>query len=270
MTDRQRPNPPEASRRCLIPLREGSSPMRLRLYCLPYAGASAGLFRTWRKVLPPEIALYGVEYPGRGTRVSEPAIERIDELACELAEALAYTPPGPYALFGHSMGSLVAFETAHQLVARDAPLPILLVASGHGAPSLPITAEPVHASPDPEFLARLRELNATPPEAFDMPDLLELMLPILRSDFRAAETYAPANRSKLEVPIAAYGGLADADVRRDQLMAWADETTARCIVRMFPGDHFFLSTTVERVVSALARDLLGALPTNIPPKPPRR
>src|SRR5258708_6156639 len=183
-------------------LREGS-PTTLRLYCLPYAGGSARLFRPWRNFLAPQIALCGVEYPGRGTRISEPTIDRIDKLAAELADALACAPPGPYALFGHSMGALVAFETSHQLVGRRAPLPILLVASGHGAPSLPRAAEPVHSSSDQDFIARLRELNATPPEALEMPDFLELMLPILRADFRAAETYVAANRPKLQIPIAA-------------------------------------------------------------------
>jgi surfactin synthase thioesterase subunit len=241
----------------------------LRLYCLPYAGGSAGLFRPWRKFLPSQIALCGVEYPGRGTRISEPTLDRINELAAQLADALACAPPGPYALFGHSMGALVAFETSHQLAARQAPLPILLVASGHGAPSLPRAAEAVHSSPDQDFIARLRELNATPPEALEMPDFLELMLPILRADFRAAETYVSANRPKLKIPIAAYGGLADADVSRDHLLAWADETTARCIVRVFPGDHFFLSTASERVVGMLARDLVHALPASIPHPAPQ-
>jgi surfactin synthase thioesterase subunit len=97
-----------------------------------------------------------------------------------------------------------------------------------------------------------------------MPDFLELMLPILRADFRASETYVPPNRPKLKIPIAAYGGLADVDVSRDQLLAWADETTAGCIVRMFPGDHFFLSTARERVVAMLTGDLVHALAASTP------
>jgi surfactin synthase thioesterase subunit len=191
--------------------------------------------------------------------MSEPTIDRIDILAGQMVGALAESPSGPYALFGHSMGALIAFEMSHQLASRGAPLPSLLVVSGHGAPSLPSTDRPVHARPDHEFIARLRELNATPPEILEMPDLLELMMPVLRADFRAAEMYVPANRPKLDIPIAAYGGLADPDVSRDQLLAWADETRARCMVRMFPGDHFFLRTAHERVVTMLVRDLAHAL-----------
>jgi surfactin synthase thioesterase subunit len=234
-------------------------PPRLQLYCLPYAGGSARVFQSWRDILPFDITLFGVEYPGHGGRIAEPAIDRIDILAGQLVSALAKVPRGPYALFGHSMGALAAFEMSHQLARRGILPPTLLVVSGHGAASLPSTDKPVHASSDDEFFARLRELNATPPEVLETPELLELMMPILRADFRAAETYAAANRPKLAIPIVAYGGLLDADVSRDQLLAWADETTACCTVRMFPGGHFFLRTARDQVVAALTRDLTQAL-----------
>ena len=238
-------------------------PPRLQLYCLPYAGGSARVFQWWRDLLPADIALFGAEYPGRGTRISEPAIDRVEVLASQLAGALAEAPCGPYALFGHSMGALTAFEMSHQLAKRGAHLPILLAVSGHGAPCASSVDSPVHASPDDEFLARLRELNATPPEVLKTPELLELIMPTLRADFRAAETYVPAKRPKLDIPIVAYGGLLDPDVSRDQLLAWADETTAPCTVRMFPGDHFFLRTALENVVAALVRDLTQALQTSV-------
>lgn len=250
---------PEVVSRCLVRLREPVVPARLRLYCLPYAGGSARVFQSWRNSLPADISLFGVEYPGHGCRISEPAIDRIDRLAGHLAGALAKVPRSPYALFGHSMGALAAFEISHQLAGRGALSPTLLVVSGHGAASLPATDRPVNASSDEEFLARLRELNATLPEVLETPDLLELMMPILRADFRAAETYVPMTRPKLGIPIVAYGGLLDPDVSRDQLAAWADETTAGCTVRMFPGDHFFLRTAREQVVAALTRDLTQAL-----------
>jgi surfactin synthase thioesterase subunit len=250
---------PERATRCFVRLREPSVSPRLRLYCLPYAGGSARVFQSWRDILPADIVLFGSEYPGRGRRISELALDRIDVLANQLVGALTEGPPGPYALFGHSMGALAAFEMAHQLAQCGAPLPVLLIVSGHGAASLPPVDRPVHASPDDEFLARLRELNATPPEVLETPELLELIMPTLRADFRAAETYVPAKRPKLDIPIAAYGGLLDPDVSRDQLQAWANETTAPCTVRMFPGNHFFLRSAPDNVVATLVRDLTQAL-----------
>lgn len=254
---------PESAGRCFVRLQEPSVRPRLQLYCLPYAGGSARVFQSWRDILPADMALFGVEYPGRGRRISEPAISRIDVLAGQLVGALTEAPRGPYALFGHSMGALAVFEMAHQLVRCGAPLPVLLIVSGHGAASLPSAERPVHASPDEEFLARLRQLNATPPEVLEMPELLELLMPTLRADFRAAETYVPAKRPKLDIPIVAYGGLTDPDVTRDQLLAWADETTASCAVRMFPGDHFFLRTASDKVVTTLVRDLTQALHASV-------
>lgn len=250
---------PERAGRSFIPLQQPTTPPSVELYCLPYAGGSAHVFQSWSHILPADIALIGVEYPGRGKRFSELTIDRIDFLANQLIRALAEVSRRPYALFGHSMGALAAFEMSHQLASCGASLPILLIVSGHGSPSVASTDRPVHASSDDEFLGRLRELKATPPEVLETPELLELMIPMLRADFRAAETYVPVNRPKLDIPIVAYGGLSDPDVSRDQLLAWADETTVRCTVRMFPGDHFFLRTARDKVVTTLARDLTQAL-----------
>jgi medium-chain acyl-[acyl-carrier-protein] hydrolase len=124
----------------------------------------------------------------------------------------------------------------------------------------------MHDSSHAEFIAHLRELGATPPEVFKSPDLLELVLPILRADFRACEIYKPCDRSKLKVDIAAYGGLADEDPSRDTLLGWQQETTGECVVRMFPGGHFFVSDCADRVVAMLERDFVGALATE-PAKP---
>jgi surfactin synthase thioesterase subunit len=124
----------------------------------------------------------------------------------------------------------------------------------------------MHDASHTEFIAHLCELGATPPEVFRSPDLLELVLPVLRADFRACETYKPCDRSKLHINIAAYGGLADADTSRDTLLGWQQETTGECVVRMFPGGHFFVSDCADRVVAMLERDFVAALATE-PAKP---
>jgi medium-chain acyl-[acyl-carrier-protein] hydrolase len=116
----------------------------------------------------------------------------------------------------------------------------------------------MHQASHAEFIAHLCELGATPPEVFSSPDLLELVLPILRGDFRACETYRPRDRPKLDINIAAYGGLGDADTSRDELLGWQRETTGECVVRMFPGGHFFVSDCPGRVIAMLERDLVEA------------
>jgi medium-chain acyl-[acyl-carrier-protein] hydrolase len=241
--------------------RVGKSRAHARVYCLPHAGGTAGIFRSWGKLLPPDIDICAIEYPGHGSRLGEPQLDSIEQVARSVADAIAVSPNVPYALFGHSMGSLVAFEACHVLAARRAAMPRLLVACGHRAPRAPRSAPPMHEAPHAEFVAHLRELGATPPEVFRSPDLLELMLPILRADFRACETYLPHDRPRLHINIAAYGGLGDADTSRPELLGWQEETTGECTVRMFPGGHFFVSECADRVVAMLERDFVEALST---------
>jgi medium-chain acyl-[acyl-carrier-protein] hydrolase len=242
----------------LVRLRRDSARTRLRLYCLPCAGGSAGVFRPWCDLLPPGVDVWGVEYPGHGSRISEPLTDRIDALADLIADAVAAQPAVPYVLFGHSMGSLVAFEMCHVLAARNATLPTLLVAAGHRGPRLPMSRPPVHDAPDAEFVAHLRELGATPPEVLQSAELVDLMLPILRNDFRACETYSAPERPPLRTQIVAYGGLVDEDAGRDALVAWERETLGRFVLRLFPGGHFFVRECPSRVAATLQRDMAEA------------
>jgi surfactin synthase thioesterase subunit len=240
--------------------RGGSSSAHVRLYCLAHAGGTAGIFHSWRKLLPPEVEICPIEYPGHGSRLGEPLLDSIEQVARTVADAITAGPSVPYALLGHSMGSLVAFEACYELAARRAAMPRLLVVCGHRAPGAARTTPQMHNAPHAEFIAYLRELGATPPEVFSSPDLLDLVLPILRTDFRACETYRPQGRVRLPINIAAYGGLGDADAGRDELLAWQYETAGECVVRMFPAGHFFVSDCADRVLAMLERDLSEAFP----------
>ncbi len=240
--------------------RSARSSSRARLYCLPHAGGTARVFRPWQQLLRTHIDIRALDYPGHGTRIGQPLRDSIERIAHIVADEIMSQPQDlPYALFGHSMGSLAAFETCHILSARRAALPSLLIACGHRAPRLPSSSPAMHDAPHAEFVAHLRELGATPPELFSAPDLLELILPGLRTDFRACETYSPHDRAPLPIPIAVYGGLGDKDTTRETLHAWQEETAGACTVRMFPGGHFFVSDCANQVVAALERDIFGTL-----------
>jgi medium-chain acyl-[acyl-carrier-protein] hydrolase len=243
----------------LVHFRRDAARTRLRLYCLPYAGGSAGMFRGWCDLLPADVDVWGVEYPGHGSRISDPLMDRIDALAALIADAVAAQLAVPFSLFGHSMGSLVAFEMCHALAARGATMPTLLVAAGHRGPQLPASRPPVHDTPDAEFVAHLRELGATPPEVLESVELAGLMLPILRNDFRACETYSAPERPPLRTTIVVYGGLADEDVDRDALLAWRHATRGQFALRLFPGGHFFVRECAGRVAATLQRDMAEAL-----------
>lgn len=166
----------------------------------------------------------------------------------------------PTVFFGHSMGALIAYELTRHLVERGSPLPVHLFASGRAAPHL----EPRRANraqmTDAEFVAELRRLNGTPRAVLDNPELLEIVLPILRGDFALYEAYSPpVDRVPLQVPITAFGGLQDQDVSTRDLEAWASHTDDFRGVHMFPGDHFFLQVQPREVVQRLFADLTGLL-----------
>src|SRR5258708_38111720 len=139
----------------------GSVVRRARLICMPYAGGSATVFRPWREVVPSDIDILAVEDAGHGSRIAEPLIERIDTLGDAIAAALQFEAAGPDVMFGHSMGSLVAVAVCHALAKRRAPLPILLVVAGHRGPHELAATAPVHAAPNAQFVAHLRDLGAT-------------------------------------------------------------------------------------------------------------
>ncbi|CCD86085.1 putative thioesterase family protein [Bradyrhizobium sp. ORS 285] len=229
------------------------------LYCMPYAGGSGRVFSAWQRFFHPDIKIVSVDYPGRGTRMREPLLDSIARIADEFAETMASRRHARYALFGHSMGSLVAFEVCHRLALRHGSRPALLAVSGHRAPDAPRQTPAMHDTSDAVFIAHLRELGATPPEVIAENDLMDLLLPILRADFRACETYAPAPGRMLSIPIAAYGGLNDAEVDAAELRAWRKETTGPCVNRLFPGDHFYLRDHAATLAAALQHDLRAAL-----------
>ena len=123
---------------------------RLRLFCLPYAGGGASFYRPWIERLAPDVHVHPVQLPGREARLREHAFERIEPLIASLADVLGAHLDRPFALFGHSMGALIAFELARELRRRQAPVPVRLLVSGHPAPQLPRSESTRHALPEPE------------------------------------------------------------------------------------------------------------------------
>jgi medium-chain acyl-[acyl-carrier-protein] hydrolase len=225
------------------------------LFCFPYAGGSALTYRDWAARLPAHVEVYPVQLPGRGDRVREKPISRMLPLAHAVARELLPLIDRPFALFGHSMGAILAFEIARLLRKHRAPQPLHLFASGHTAPQAAATAPQTYNLPDAELMEELRRLNGTPEELLGEPELMKVMLPLLRADFEADQAYAYAEEPPLNCPISVYGGLRDPETSREELEAWRRQTTSSCTVRMFPGDHFFINTDREMVLQTLSREL---------------
>lgn len=232
---------------------------RLRLFCFPYAGGGASIFRTWPDDLPPSIQICSIQLPGRESRLREPCFTRLEPLVQALVQALSPYLDVPYAFFGHSLGALIGFELARALVRENRPSPVHLFVSGHSAPQVQSLDPPIHQLPEPDFIKELRHLNGTPGEVLQNAELMALLLPVLRADFAINETYVYIPGTLLDCPISAFGGLQDSLVSRDGLAAWCDQTYSTFALRMFPGDHFFLHSARPPLLRAIVHDLAQSL-----------
>jgi medium-chain acyl-[acyl-carrier-protein] hydrolase len=149
---------------------------QVRLFCLPFAGGGASIFRTWGRALPPTVEVCPVQLPGRENRLREPPYTDIQALAERLANQIHPYAQKPFALFGHSMGALLAFELTRTLRRQDGPMPRALFLSAHRAAHLPLRRQPLHGLPDPEFIQGVRRLGGTPAGVFEHKELLEITL----------------------------------------------------------------------------------------------
>jgi medium-chain acyl-[acyl-carrier-protein] hydrolase len=236
---------------------------RLRLFCFPFAGGRASAFNAWVDELPQDvrrqIELYSVRLPGREASRKENLFTQLSPLLGVLAPIICSYLSLPFAFFGHSMGALISFELARQLRRQGMPEPVHMIVSGHRAPQLPDPHPPIHQLPDLEFLAKVRNLGGTPEEILQKPELMELLLPIIRADFAVCEGYAYMTEEPLDCSITAFGGTDDGRVSRGELSAWHIQTSKSFFLRMFPGDHFFIQSAQAHVLRVLGQDLMQVL-----------
>jgi medium-chain acyl-[acyl-carrier-protein] hydrolase len=229
---------------------------RLKLFCLPYAGGSASIFRLWGRSLPADIEVMPVQYPGREGRIMEKPFDRVETLVDTLLAAIRpHLNDKPFAFYGHSLGGLTSFVLARRLRREGLPMPVHLFVSGFRAPQLPDCDPPIHHLAEPEFISELRRLNGTPEAVLENKELIQLLLPTLRADFAAAETYQYTEDVPLGCSITALGGLEDPEVTEADMTAWQTQTTNRFRVLMLPGDHFFLHNSKDALLAAISQDL---------------
>ncbi|MER7930156.1 thioesterase domain-containing protein [Streptomyces sp. NPDC096057] len=233
---------------------------RVRLVCFPQAGGGTFAYRPWMAMLAPDIDVLPVALPGRDHRYNEPPYTDLAQLARAVAEGLRPTLLDrehhvPYAFFGHSLGAVLAYETARILSDAHHP-PALLIASGSAPPHRAAATRTHHTLPDDEFLAEVVGLGGVPRAVLDEPELVQVMLPVLRADFTAAETYAHTAGPPLDCPVAVYTGDRDTSVPRAHLTEWDQVTNIRPVRhRSFAGDHFYLDDARRPLLRALRDDL---------------
>jgi medium-chain acyl-[acyl-carrier-protein] hydrolase len=229
----------------------------LRLLCFPHAGSGPAGFRGWAEALAPDIEVWTVILPGRPGRPGEPPAREWEPLARDLAASLQHTVAPPYALFGHSLGALLAFEVARQLFRRGGLPPTHLVVSARGAPDVHQRFEvPVS---DDALLARVESRYGKMPSLIrDDRDVLTVFLPALRADLELADAYVFRPGTRLRCPITAISGEHDHTVTDEQARRWARHTSAVFTSYRLPAGHFYGAGQLNRVFEILRRRLAGS------------
>ncbi|MEU1970513.1 alpha/beta fold hydrolase [Microbacterium sp. NPDC019599] len=241
-----------------LTIRRPNPSCRLRLLVLPHAGGSSAISVGWHAALPADVEVVDVDLPARGGRIREPPLASVDEYVERLllahADALS---DRPLVIYGHSLGAIAGFELSRRLVAGGTP-PLQLVVSGRGAPHLPSRHAHVHHLPRADFLRALSELEGTPQAVLDDDELMDLLLPALRADFRISERYEYRPGPTSPVPLLVLAGRADREVLPFEAAEWARHTTAGCTVETLPGGHFFPLTDPVPFLTILARAIRSA------------
>jgi medium-chain acyl-[acyl-carrier-protein] hydrolase len=227
----------------------------MRLFCFPYAGGGAFIYRNWQESFLATIEVCPVQLPGRGERLKELPFTQIKPLVEATAEALLPFFDKPFAFFGHSMGALISYELAHLLRREQAAAPTHLFVSGHSAPHLRNRQVISYDLPDVEFVEELRRLKGTPEQVFEHPELLNLMIPLLRADFEICETYSSSHEPLLDCPINAFGGAEDEEVPREKIEGWREHSSGDFSMHILPGGHFFIHTQQPAIVRNVVREL---------------
>jgi medium-chain acyl-[acyl-carrier-protein] hydrolase len=228
----------------------------LRLFCFPPGGAGASVYRKWVPLVGPEVEVCPIEFPGRLARRDEGVVSSLSELVERAAIALRDEISGPFAFFGYSMGSLVAFELARLLRREHGVEPEWLFVAAHAAPQLPRRAPETSGASDHELLQFFqRTYGPLPAQVAAHPELLAVISEILRADVRLLERYAYAAEPPLDCPIHAFGGLDDESTLRVELEGWQAQTAAHFNLRMFAGGHFFWENSLAKVVQVVSRCL---------------
>ncbi|GAA1464321.1 alpha/beta fold hydrolase [Nocardiopsis exhalans] len=227
----------------------------LTLVCFPHAGGSASAYRAWPDLLGPGVEVHAVQYPGREDRLTEPLVDRMDTTVDRVTTEIAPLTARPYALFGHSMGGAVAYETALRLRDLGFAQPEHLFVSGRQPPEHHRQGD-LHTRGEQAMAEEIVRLNPDSAALLEDRELAAIVLPAMGNDYKLIETYAPRRAAPLDCPITALVGDKDTELTTAQARDWAHRTRGEGCTVELPGDHFYL--VEHRVaVTGIVADALG-------------
>ena len=229
----------------------------LRMFCLPYAGGGASAYNSWSNSFPDTIELHAVQLPGRESRYNEPKFTDIHQTVRALADSIKPYLDRPYALFGYSMGALIAFELIRELRRRGEPPPVQLFAAAMGAPQIPPVCPSLVDLPNDSFLEEMRHYYDPPQDAWNLPELLEIILPTLRADMWMCDGYIYNPEPRFACPIHVFAGQDDRSSPPTIVREWRQQTTEDFNMDVFDGTHFFINTALDDLQRAVISRLVN-------------
>ncbi|SFR82130.1 Surfactin synthase thioesterase subunit [Anaeromicropila populeti] len=230
----------------------------MKLYCIPYSGGSAEIYLKWKKLFPENISIIPVELAGRGKRMKELFYESCEEAVKDLADVIEddMKEGEKYAILGHSMGSLLAFETYYELLRRGCCMPVHMFMSGRKAPQNIQKKTAFYLLPEEEFLKVVFAYGGSTPAAMENATLRKLFLPILRADFKIAEIYEYIPRTeKIMCPVTILNGTKDYSVLEYDLSEWSEFAGSDFCIKQVEGGHFFIMENMEDTVAVITEVL---------------
>jgi len=239
---------------------KNTAQVHLRLFCFHYAGASASIFRSWDEALPDEIELVAVQLPGREYRLDELLLTDLHGIAGLITEILPLDKR--FVFFGHSMGALLGFEIARLLREQGLRQPEMLIASGRNAPQFKWRDAGMQLLPDDEFVSAVIAYKGIPESLLENAALRDLLLPRIRADLTVSAQYQYVEKDPLECPIVVLFGNQDELSTEAGLNGWRAQTTAEVQYFRFAGNHFFLHSAEQLVLSRIAEELTKLMLTN--------
>jgi medium-chain acyl-[acyl-carrier-protein] hydrolase len=225
------------------------------LFCFPHAGGGASAFATWRERLLPTVDVSAAQYPGREERLDETPFRAMSELIAALLDVFPRDDHRPFAFFGHSHGALVAYEMAHALRSAQVPGPAALIVSGCRSPEQRLLRRAIHTLPEPEFREALHAMDGTLAPLLEDERYMALISPGIRADFEMNETYRPAPRDPLAIPVLALAGTRDPLAPVPAVQGWQHHTAGAFELRQIIGAHLFVRDARDETLAAV-RDFL--------------
>lgn len=234
---------------------QNTKPENVRLFVFPHGGGSPSQYREWQTFLGDDCKVYIASLPGRGARFLEDPIADMPILVASLSEAILPLLGQYNVFFGHSLGSVVAYELAKVLESDHAKKLQKLIVSAKNAPHVAQNTPLLHELPDAEFIESLRQYGGTPDEILSNSELMELQLPMLRADFALSESHFFHKITKLNCPITVFSGDEDRFTTQEGLRQWEQYSTPAFNREEFGGGHFYFLNSLPAFFNSLKREI---------------